>query len=181
MSKRKPLGVKVRFEVFKRDGFTCVYCGGQPPKVLLHCDHVVSVKSGGTNDIDNLVTSCQDCNLGKGARSLSSVPATVQQKKEMLEEREAQIIGFNQLIVEKRQRIEDTAWLVADVFLAQWGGTKFRSDWFASIERFVEDLSLDDLLFAANRAITKQPRNENACFSYFCGVCWGIIRNGGRL
>lgn len=59
---RKSLSKRTRFEVFKRDGFTCQYCGSKPPDVVLHCDHVVAVANGGTNDLTNLITSCADCN-----------------------------------------------------------------------------------------------------------------------
>ena len=70
MAKRKPISKKLRFEVFKRDSFTCQYCGKSAPDVVLHVDHIKPVKEGGTNDITNLVTACADCNLGKGARKI---------------------------------------------------------------------------------------------------------------
>lgn len=56
----------LRFEVFKRDSFTCQYCGRKSPEVVLNADHIKPVSLGGTNDISNLVTSCADCNVGKG-------------------------------------------------------------------------------------------------------------------
>ena len=62
---RKQISTRTRFEVFKRDGFTCQYCGGKPPAAILHIDHITPVSAGGTNDLANLVTSCKDCNLGK--------------------------------------------------------------------------------------------------------------------
>jgi hypothetical protein len=180
VSNRIALGKKMRFEVFKRDGFTCVYCGGQPPKVVLHCDHVVAVANGGTNDIDNLVTACDACNLGKGARELTAVPLTIEEKTASLREREEQITAFNALVTEKHERLERTAWNVAAVFLGVWNEDGIRKDWFASIQRFADKLSFDDLLMAANRAVAKQPRNKNACFSYFCGICWKLIKEGGQ-
>jgi len=66
---RRAVSVRLRFEVFKRDGFRCVYCGATPLDKLLHVDHVVPVVSGGDNEPSNLVTACPDCNMGK-----SSVP-----------------------------------------------------------------------------------------------------------
>jgi hypothetical protein len=56
---------RVRFEVFKRDDFTCVYCGRTSLDSPIQCDHVVAVSLGGGNGIDNLVTACAACNLGK--------------------------------------------------------------------------------------------------------------------
>lgn len=71
MSKRAPLSKSLRFEIFRRDGFTCRYCGRRPPEVVLEIDHVVPVAEGGTNEHLNLVTSCVDCNRGKAAKVLS--------------------------------------------------------------------------------------------------------------
>jgi hypothetical protein len=68
LGEREPIGQKLRFKVFKRDNFTCQYCGGHPPLVRLEVDHIDPVAKGGTNAIDNLVTSCEECNRGKGDR-----------------------------------------------------------------------------------------------------------------
>ena len=69
---RKSLPPKLRFQILKRDNFTCVYCGKSRENdgVVLHVDHKTSLKDGGTDDPDNLVTSCTACNFGKGADSL---------------------------------------------------------------------------------------------------------------
>lgn len=83
MAKRKPISKKLRFEVFKRDSFTCQYCGKSAPDVVLHVDHIKPVKDGGTNDIMNLITSCADCNLGKGARKLSDTSEVAKAKKQL--------------------------------------------------------------------------------------------------
>src|SRR4051812_7427688 len=62
MGKRKGISKTVRFEVFKRDSFACVYCGRSAPEVILHIDHINPVSKGGDNDILNLRTACEDCN-----------------------------------------------------------------------------------------------------------------------
>jgi len=49
--------------------------------VELVADHVVSVKEGGDNSMDNLVTACRKCNGGKGAKSLRDSPTS----KEVIE------------------------------------------------------------------------------------------------
>lgn len=60
---RKPLSKKTRFEVFKRDQFTCQYCGNKPPNTTLEIDHIKAVSKGGNDEIINLITSCFDCNI----------------------------------------------------------------------------------------------------------------------
>jgi 5-methylcytosine-specific restriction endonuclease McrA len=64
---RIPLTQSQRFEILRRDKFTCQYCGRKPPEVTLEVDHIFPVSKGGTNDPGNLTTSCYDCNRGKGA------------------------------------------------------------------------------------------------------------------
>lgn len=93
MTQRKPLSKKARFEVFKRDKFTCQYCGASASDVVLEVDHIRPVADGGTNDITNLVTACINCNRGKGATKLDDASAVMKQKRqlEMLQERREQI------------------------------------------------------------------------------------------
>jgi hypothetical protein len=57
----------LRFEVLRRDGFACTYCGRKPPEVELHIDHVMPGALGGKDSPENLATSCVDCNAGKGS------------------------------------------------------------------------------------------------------------------
>lgn len=75
MAKRKSISPKLRFSVLERDGFMCRYCGRSPPDVILHCDHIVPVCEGGQNTIDNIVSACEPCNLGKGARTMRARPS----------------------------------------------------------------------------------------------------------
>lgn len=82
---REQLGKKIRFEVFKRDRFTCQYCGRMAPDVILEVDHITPVCEGGTNDILNLVTACRDCNRGKGKTKLSVNEEVKKQQAQMLE------------------------------------------------------------------------------------------------
>ena len=85
MTQRKSLSKKIRFEVFKRDSFTCQYCGSKAPDVILEVDHITPVKEGGTNDIMNLVTSCFNCNRGKSAKILSDKSIVEKQRDQIKE------------------------------------------------------------------------------------------------
>lgn len=66
--KRENVSKKLRFEVFKRDSFTCQYCGAKAPDVILEVDHIKPVAKEGSSDILNLITACQACNAGKSDR-----------------------------------------------------------------------------------------------------------------
>lgn len=56
-----------RQNLFKRDGFRCVYCGSGE---RLTMDHVVPRAQGGKTTWKNLVTACYRCNAKKGDLSL---------------------------------------------------------------------------------------------------------------
>jgi len=55
-------------EVFRRDNFTCQYCGRQSGHLTI--DHLVPRHRGGGHAWSNLVTACPPCNRRKGGRTL---------------------------------------------------------------------------------------------------------------
>lgn len=63
---------KTRFSVFKRDNFTCQYCGRSASDgAKLVIDHIYPVALGGINDEDNYITACCECNSSKRDYSLN--------------------------------------------------------------------------------------------------------------
>lgn len=174
---RKAISKKTRFEVFKRDGFRCMYCGGHPPGVLLHVDHVDPVANGGKNDMDNLVTSCEPCNLGKGARLLSAVPESLADKAASIAEREAQLRGYHKVMESKRSRLDGEAWgLMA---LLEPGAKTAPRDWMNSLRKFIEQLGYYEVLDAMEVALAKSFFSKDKTWRYFCGICWNKLRKQG--
>lgn len=66
-----------RNRIYKRDGHQCVYCGSNRNLTL---DHVIPKSRGGKNDWNNLVTSCQKCNLKKADRTPEEARMNMRQK-----------------------------------------------------------------------------------------------------
>ena len=179
--KRIAISKKIRFEIFKRDGFVCHYCGAHPPQVILQVDHIVPVKGDGPNDMDNLVTSCQPCNIGKGARSLSAIPQTLSAKAKIIAEREAQLLGYQEIMDSRRDRIEDEMWRVAEVIQPGSSESGMSRDWLGGIKRFNADLGVNEVLDAAERALDRVSRcGTKSVFRYFCAICWGKIREAQK-
>ena len=58
-----------RRNVFKRDRFTCQYCGTQPGGGELTIDHVVPRAQGGVSSWTNCVLACLTCNKVKADRT----------------------------------------------------------------------------------------------------------------
>lgn len=56
----------LRHEVFKRDNYTCQECGAtKEDGAKLHIDHIIPVSKGGKDELENLQTLCDKCNLNK--------------------------------------------------------------------------------------------------------------------
>ena len=71
MIKRPRPNVKLnKQEVFRRDSYTCQYCGRTEADLTL--DHVIPRRLGGTHSWENLVAACRVCNHHKGGRMLDS-------------------------------------------------------------------------------------------------------------
>lgn len=101
------LSSKTRFEIFKRDNFTCQYCGRQTPAVILEIDHIKPKCEGGDDDQTNLTTSCWECNRGKGGTPLDTLtPAMgdIHAQTVELAEREMQLREYNEVRHQQRAR-----------------------------------------------------------------------------
>ncbi|MCL4561416.1 MAG: HNH endonuclease [Chloroflexi bacterium] len=57
-----------RREVFRRDNYTCQYCGRH--SLDLTIDHVIPRHLGGKHTWTNVVAACSQCNHRKGGRTL---------------------------------------------------------------------------------------------------------------
>ena len=58
-----------RRNMFKRDHYTCQYCGVQPGSEELTIDHVIPRSQGGTSTWENCVLACVACNKRKADRT----------------------------------------------------------------------------------------------------------------
>lgn len=67
--KRKNIPARIRWSVFLRDDFKCVYCGAaRKDGAVLVVDHGDPFSKGGDDDESNFVTACKPCNDGKRAK-----------------------------------------------------------------------------------------------------------------
>ncbi len=201
MADRKQLSKRTRFEVFKRDGFRCAYCGRTPPDVLLHVDHIVAVANGGGNDAANLVTACADCNLGKSSVPLTAVAASLEKQADDARERAEQVRAYNALLADLRTEAERDATEVWEAFSSslpwpedfQGTGVVARDDDLRSIRYFLTRLPKAELLNAVEIAAAAEARGRvkttftrledsqvkigcDERFRYFCGIVWRMIR-----
>lgn len=92
MSERASISKGLGLRFSKETRFKCQYwtIGS---RVVPHVNHIVPVSEGGSNDMLNLITSCESCNLGKSNIELSDNSAVVKRKKQAdeLQERREQM------------------------------------------------------------------------------------------
>ena len=61
----KAVGLSKRYNILKRDNFSCVLCGATGKESKLEVDHIIPRSSGGGDGEENLQTLCFACNRGK--------------------------------------------------------------------------------------------------------------------
>jgi len=162
MAKRASITKKTRFEVFKRDSFTCQYCGKSSPDVVLEIDHIKPVSKGGGHRVTNLLSSCFDCNRGKSDRELSDdtvVSKQINQLKLLNEKREQlkmiskwedELMNMNDLEVE----ICDKKWKRLS------SGYSFSTSFRSKIKKTIKDFSLNKVLEAIEISTTYLRYND---------------------
>jgi len=67
----RPRRVKLTHSaIFRRDNYTCQYCGIECTADTISVDHIIPKSQGGRNTWRNLVTACKFCNNRKGHKTL---------------------------------------------------------------------------------------------------------------
>lgn len=61
---QRQIEAKNQWVVFRRDNFTCRYCGNN--HVPLSVDHIDLWEDGGPSIVDNMLTACKPCNRDRG-------------------------------------------------------------------------------------------------------------------
>lgn len=180
--RRKSLSKKTRFEVFKRDKFTCQYCGRMAPDVILEVDHIKPVAEGGNNGMMNLITSCRDCNRGKGKRKLSDNNELKKQQAELTD------------LAEKREQTEMMMLWRESLLAFEKEKASYAADYFTSatsysvndtgmlnLRKWIREFELPDVINAIEIAVSQyfddtQEGAEKA-FNKIGGICYNRKHN----
>jgi hypothetical protein len=178
---------KDRFEVFKRDGFTCMYCGRKVPDVVLEVDHIVPRAKGGGDEVDNLITSCLDCNRGKGDRLLDErAPVQdLEERAELIRERERQLLAYNEAKSAEIARRDADFERVWNYWFDLWGRdtlNKWETPWKGPLRNAIERLGIAEVMEAMDVAHDKFTHPSSGAARYFGGVIqWKLARRDGRV
>jgi hypothetical protein len=172
---------RLRYEVLRRDGHTCRYCGGTAPDVKLTVDHVTPVALGGTDTADNLVTACGPCNSGKTS-SAPDASLVDDVADDALRWANAMKQAAENLREQEKPKLE-----YREAFLREWSrwglgkgdnrkSIELPGDWKPSIENFrlagLPAWVWADIVDAAMGRDKVLPENK---FKYCCGIAWNKV------
>lgn len=166
---------RVRFEVLRRDNYTCRYCGAKAEASPLTVDHVVPVSLGGGDDPSNLVTACADCNSGKTS-TVPDQPLVEQVADDALRWARA----MNAAATERAAAFEASR-QVGDEFRALWDAWTIDGErvalppgWLKSVNNLMAaGLGLHDFEELIEVAMGSRARDT---WKYFCGCCWKRVQ-----
>lgn len=185
--KRKPVSKSLRFRVFHRDEFACQYCGRTPPAVVLVVDHFIPVAKGGGNEEDNLVTCCVDCNQGKGARDMSTVPQSLADRAEERRELAEQTDAYNLFLLEQRTKADGALLRLGVYWCDLTARPRARGQYTVcdgrrrTLRTFLGRLAEAEIMEAMDLAHSRLEPSNDSCpntWKYFCGICWKKIKGG---
>ena len=171
--KRKPMGKRLRFEIFDRDGYQCQYCGKQPPTVCLEVDHIIPVKKGGTNDKENLRTSCVDCNRGKSTKTLHTSGVTEADRLKRAQESAEDVVLAKNITksVKVREKLRQQ---VCGIITEITGQEQCRQASITTVVNAFADFGAGNVMNWLDKAASVQGRgyypNEPDLMAYFCGI-----------
>lgn len=186
------LSVRTRFEVFKRDRFTCSYCGRHTPDVLLEVDHIVPRAAGGSDEITNLTTACADCNRGKSDKLLdeSSAPTVTRAVVDDLRERLEQAAAYTELVGQQAGLADKQLDLINEAWARTFGavthesaeGVRWAFEGYGrfpddnTLRRFIRTLPVHEVLAAVEITGSRFSSATSGACKFFYAVCWRRIR-----
>lgn len=185
------ISLKVRFEVFKRDSFTCRYCGKKPPEVTLEVDHIIPVFEGGKDDINNLITSCFNCNRGKGKTPLDILPNSISDNLSIIKEQQKQTKQYYKYLGEIAQQKESDIKEIGIYFFDKFAKSKRTKGRFiftpggreySGIKQFLKVFTKYEIMEAIDISFGKLGFycDDAKVFKYTCGILhnWRKSRHG---
>lgn len=162
---------RTRFEVLRRDNYTCRYCRSTEEKLTI--DHVTPVALGGSDDPSNLVAACKDCNAGKSSASPDAVTVAEVNADAL---RHAELIQAAYAVIV--ERLDDGTDYV-DEFAESYTYTPLPSGWRESVRRWFEmGVPIEMVVAASNKAcgIDKSFQGDGR-FRYMCAIVWSQVRD----
>lgn len=166
---------RTRYEVLRRDNFTCRYCRSSDNPLTV--DHVTPVALGGSDKPDNLVAACKDCNYGKASSSPDSTMVADVSEDAVRWSKAIETVAKARR-ADKRKRNAYVTHFNKQWDRWRWGRDREHAipkpaDWKTTIWQLYElGLPRDEVSDAVQIACGNSRVDIDATFRYFCGVCY---------
>lgn len=168
---------RLRYEILKRDGYRCQYCGASAEETELRVDHVVPRALNGTDSPDNLVAACVECNTGKSSTHPDAETVARVSAKQFAWR--AAIDDALQAFMDEKAETD----AAADDFADAWNGWTYPDgrrcpipdDWRTSFERWLRlGFTAEHLISLLPVSMKKTQVQGSGKWPYFCGVVWRV-------
>lgn len=173
MATRKNISKKTRFEIFKRDCFTCQYCGKKAPDVILELDHIKPVSKGGKNTLLNYVTACFDCNRGKSDKELDDKLSLIKARAqaEFLQTKREQIQMMAEWQMGLLEEEEQAANLVNEIFqkLTSYSFTEEYKN--SVIKKIIRKYGVEEVINAFKAGLITYDNDPKKVCQKITGIC----------
>ena len=171
---------RLRYEVLRRDNYTCRYCGHSAPEVEVTVDHVIPKALGGSDEPSNLCAACGDCNGGKTSSS-PDAPLVADVAADALRWSRAMAVAAGEMLERASGGIDTRAH-----FEKVWGrygtGTERRPlpmdpGWRSTVDSLLAaGLPMSLLEECIEIAMGQRRVAADNVFRYMCGVAWRKVR-----
>lgn len=169
---------RLRYEILRRDGHKCRYCGAKAADTPLTIDHVVPSALGGSDEPSNLVAACGPCNAGKSSSS-TDAELVEDVSRDALRWAAAMELAHQRAYARRTFRLADR-----EIFEGVWNNWTYEDngkrrnfplppEWGITIDRFfAAGLTGPDIEDAIEIAMLSRATDT---FRYMCGVLWKRI------
>lgn len=147
------------------------------PDVILEVDHIKPVAEGGNNGMLNLITSCRDCNRGKGKIKLDTNQELKKQQEEMLilAEKREQL----KMMMEWRNELSNLVQEEVDYICDYWASMfayGINDVGRSNVVHYLKQFNINEILDAIDIAFTRyykgSQKSAEIAFNKIGGICY---------
>jgi hypothetical protein len=171
---------RLKFEILRRDGHKCRYCGVPAADARLTVDHVIPVALGGSDEPSNLAAACGDCNGGKTSSS-PDAPVVADVAKDALRWSRAMEAAAGEMLARASGTVDAHAHF--EKVWARYGSGPKRvplpkdPGWQNTVDSFLKSgLPMTVLEECIEIAMGQRRVPAENVFRYMCGVAWRKVQ-----
>lgn len=161
----------LRYQVLRRDGYKCRYCGISADETKLVVDHVYPDSLGGETKAENLASACVPCNGGKAATPPDAAfVAQVEKDTEKWAAAVREVAAKAETAREGQEHHQELFQKAWATYADQRGhGYNLPAGWRNAINTYIAGGLTDFELAGLLDSVMERPGIEDR-FSYFCGA-----------